>query len=102
MRSTAADAARTLADDLRTRIDDLRTRLRETETRLKRLAITRRTVAGFADRLPASPLEPPEHPYYPRIPTAFNEATGPCGPRTSARPSAMNCCRRTSKAPGPS
>ncbi|MEU8687553.1 hypothetical protein [Streptomyces sp. NPDC048665] len=66
-----------MADDLRTRIDDLRTRLRETETRLKRLAITRRTVAGFADRLPASPLEPPEHPYYPRIPTAFNEATGP-------------------------
>ena len=53
------DAARALADDLRTQIDDLQTRLREAETHLEHLAITRKTVTGLADRLPASPPELP-------------------------------------------
>jgi hypothetical protein len=68
------DAARALTDDLRAQIDDLQARLREAETHLEHLAITRKTVTALADRLPASP---PEHPDYPRILAAFNEATGP-------------------------
>lgn len=71
------DAARALADDLRAQIDDLQTRLQEAETHLEHLAITRKTVTGLADRLPASPPELPEHPDYPRILAAFNESTGP-------------------------
>lgn len=70
-------AARALADDLRAQIDDLQTRLREAETHLEHLAITRKTVTGLADRLPASPPELPEHPDYPRILAVFNEATSP-------------------------
>jgi hypothetical protein len=71
------DAARALADELRAQIDDLQTRLREAETHLEHLAITRKTVTGLADRLPASPPELPEHPDYPRILDAFNQTTGP-------------------------
>ncbi|MFF8311421.1 hypothetical protein [Streptomyces lydicus] len=70
------DAAQALADDLRAQIDDLQTRLQEAETHLEHLAITRRTVTGLADRLPASPPQLPEHPDYPRILAAFNESTG--------------------------
>ncbi|GGW98221.1 hypothetical protein [Streptomyces lomondensis] len=71
------DATRTLADDLRAQIDDLQTRLREAETHLEHLAITRTTVTGLADRLPADTPDLPEHPDYPRILAAFNHATGP-------------------------
>ncbi|MFA7764723.1 hypothetical protein ACGFNX_14015 [Streptomyces sp. NPDC048723] len=71
------DASRVLADDLRTRIGELQTRLREAETHLEHLAITRKTVTGLADRLPASPPDVPEHPDYPRILTVFNDTTGP-------------------------
>jgi transposase len=71
------DAARALADDLRTQIGELQTRLRQAETHLERLAITRKTVTGLADRLPAGPPDLPEHPDYPRILAAFNDATGP-------------------------
>lgn len=71
------DAARALADDLRAQIDDLQTRLREAETHLEHLTITRKTVTGLADRLPASPPELPEHPDYPRILATSNHATGP-------------------------
>ncbi|MFB9351542.1 hypothetical protein ACFFUA_29625 [Streptomyces heliomycini] len=71
------DAARALADDLRAQIDDLQTRLREAETRLEHLAITRTTVTGLTDRLPAGPPDLPEHPDYPRILDAFNQTTGP-------------------------
>ncbi|MEU4497517.1 hypothetical protein AB0F96_29730 [Streptomyces sp. NPDC023998] len=70
------DAARALADDLRAQIDGLQAQLREIETHLEHLAITRKTVTNIADRLPASPPERPEHPDYPRILAAFNEATG--------------------------
>lgn len=70
------DAARALADDLRAQIEDLQTRLREAETHLEHLEITRKTVTGLADRLPASPTELPEHPDYPRILAVFNESTG--------------------------
>ncbi|BCL18236.1 hypothetical protein GCM10017668_00790 [Streptomyces tuirus] len=41
------------------------TRLREAETHLEHLAITRKTVAGLANRLLASPPELPEHPGLP-------------------------------------
>ncbi|MGV9661122.1 hypothetical protein ACWDR5_29750 [Streptomyces koyangensis] len=71
------DAARALADGLRGQIDDLQSRLREAETHLEHLAITRKTVTGFADRLPAIAPDLPEHPDYPRILDAFNHATGP-------------------------
>ncbi len=71
------NAARGLADDLRTRIGELQSRLREAETHLEHLAITRRTVTGLADRLPAAPPDMPEHPDYPRILGVFNDATGP-------------------------
>ncbi|MFG2622554.1 hypothetical protein ACGFXC_33565 [Streptomyces sp. NPDC048507] len=71
------NAARGLADDLRTRIGELHARLREAETHLEHLAITRRTVTGLADRLPAAPPDMPEHPDYPRILGVFNDATGP-------------------------
>lgn len=71
------DAARALADDLRAQIDDLQTWLREAETHLEHLAITRTTVTGLADWLPASSPELPEHPDYPRILDAFNQTTGP-------------------------
>jgi hypothetical protein len=71
------DAAQSLADDLRTQIDDLQTRLREAETHLEHLAITRKTITGLADRLPAHTPDLPEHPDYPRILAAFNHATGP-------------------------
>ncbi|MFK0297488.1 hypothetical protein ACIQU6_44530, partial [Streptomyces sp. NPDC090442] len=60
------DAAQSLADDLRTQIDDLQTRLREAETHLEHLAITRKTITGLADRLPAHTPDLPEHPDYPR------------------------------------
>ncbi|MEH0421184.1 hypothetical protein [Streptomyces sp. B21-083] len=55
----------------------MQTRLREAETHLERLAITRTTVTGLADRLPAHTPDLPEHPDYPRILTVFNDATGP-------------------------
>ncbi|MEU5839624.1 hypothetical protein ABZ820_39060 [Streptomyces diacarni] len=71
------DAARALADDLRAQIDDLQTRLREAETHLEHLAITRTTVTGLADRLPAGPPNLPEHPDYPRFLDTFNQTTGP-------------------------
>ncbi|MEV6124642.1 hypothetical protein AB0M23_29735 [Streptomyces sp. NPDC052077] len=71
------EAARALADDLRAQIDELQTQLREVETHLEHLAITRATVTGLADRIPASPPELPEHPDYARILTVFNEDTGP-------------------------
>ncbi|MFC4613083.1 hypothetical protein ACFO9E_35935 [Streptomyces maoxianensis] len=73
------DAARALADDLRTQITELQGRLREAETHLEHLAITRKTVTALSERLPAHPVSPglPEHPDYPRILAAFNEATGP-------------------------
>ncbi|MBV7697352.1 hypothetical protein [Streptomyces sp. TRM70350] len=71
------DAARALADDLRTQIDALQALLREAETHLAHLAITRKTVTGLADRLPASPPELPEHPDDTRILAVLNEATGP-------------------------
>ncbi|WP_406470296.1 hypothetical protein [Streptomyces sp. NBC_01615] len=71
------NAARAQTDDLRAQIGQLQTRLRETETHLEHLAITRKTVTGLADRLPASPADLPEHPDYPRILAVFNEATGP-------------------------
>lgn len=65
------DAARALADDLGAQIDDLPTRLREAETHLEHLAITRKTITGLADRLPAVPPDLPEHPDYPRILAVF-------------------------------
>ncbi|MFC8567807.1 hypothetical protein ACFUIW_18810 [Streptomyces sp. NPDC057245] len=71
------DAARALADDLRTQIDGLQARLREAETHLEHLAITRTTVTGLADRIPAGPPDLPEHPDYPRILDAFHQTTGP-------------------------
>lgn len=71
------DAARALAHELRTQIDELQGRLREAETHLDHLAITRKTVAALADRLPAVPPDLPEHPDYPRILAVFNDATGP-------------------------
>jgi hypothetical protein len=71
------DAARALADDLRAQISQLQTRLREAEIHLEHLVITRKTVTGLVDRLPASPPELPEHPDYPRILAVFNGATGP-------------------------
>ncbi|GGZ52548.1 hypothetical protein [Streptomyces bluensis] len=71
------DAARALAEDLRTQIDGLQTRLREAEMHLKHLAITRKTITGLADRLPAHTPDLPEHPDYPRILAIFNRATGP-------------------------
>ncbi|MDT0398526.1 MULTISPECIES: hypothetical protein [Streptomyces] len=51
--------------------------MREAETHLEHLAITRRTVTGLADRLPAVAPALPEHPDYPRILAVFNEATSP-------------------------
>ncbi|MFJ2825964.1 hypothetical protein ACIO7M_33405 [Streptomyces toxytricini] len=48
------DATRALTDDLRTQIGELQARLREAEGHLEHLAITRKTVTGLADRLPAS------------------------------------------------
>ena len=77
------DAARALADDLRTRIDALQIQLREAELRLEHLAITRTTITGLADRIPAQTVDPagspelPEHPDYPRILAVFNDTTGP-------------------------
>ncbi|MEV7618455.1 hypothetical protein [Streptomyces sp. NPDC089799] len=71
------DAARALADDLRTQIGELQTRLREAETHLEHLAITRKTVTGLADRLPAVAPDLPEHPDYPRILAVCNDTSGP-------------------------
>ncbi|MEU4066234.1 hypothetical protein AB0F25_28180 [Streptomyces wedmorensis] len=71
------NAAQALADDLRTQIDELQGRLREAETHLEHLAITRKTIASLADRLPAVPPDLPEHPDYPRILAVFNDTTGP-------------------------
>ncbi|MEW1867913.1 hypothetical protein AB0420_06940 [Streptomyces caelestis] len=96
------DAARALADDLRAQIEDLHGRLRQAETHLEHLAITRKTVTALADRLPVAPPNLPEHPDYPHILAVFNDATAPCGPGTSAKPSVTNCCRRASRAPASS
>ncbi|KLJ03768.1 hypothetical protein [Streptomyces sp. KE1] len=71
------DAARVLADDLRGQITELHNRLREAETHLEHLALTRKTVTGPVDRLPAAPPDLPEHPDHPRILAVFNETTGP-------------------------
>ncbi|MFD3471249.1 hypothetical protein ACFWWM_33825, partial [Streptomyces sp. NPDC058682] len=71
------EAARALANDLRTRIGELQARLREAETHLEHLAITRKTVTGLVDRLPAASPDLPEHPDYPRILAVFNDAAGP-------------------------
>lgn len=76
-------AARALANDLHTQINALQTHLREAELRLEHLAITRTTVTGLADRIPAQTVAPagslelPEHPDYPRILTVFNATTSP-------------------------
>ncbi|WP_435243604.1 hypothetical protein [Streptomyces cucumeris] len=70
------NAAQALADDLRTQIDELQGRLWEAETHLEHLAITRKTVTGLADRLPAVPADLPERPDYPRILAVFNDTTG--------------------------
>ncbi|WP_240965996.1 hypothetical protein [Streptomyces zingiberis] len=51
--------------------------MREAETHLEHLAITRKTVTGLADRLPAVAPELPEHLDYPRILAVFNHETGP-------------------------
>ncbi len=71
------DAAQALADDLRTQLGELQARLGEAETHLEHLAITRKTVTGLADRLPAVSPDLPEHPDYPRTLAVFNDATGP-------------------------
>ncbi|MFE9826501.1 hypothetical protein ACFYSH_30960 [Streptomyces sp. NPDC005791] len=77
------EAARSLADNLRTQIDTLQAQLLEAELRLEHLAITRTTITGLADRIPVQSADPsgslelPEHPDYPRIVAAFNDATGP-------------------------
>ena len=77
------DTTRALADDLRTRINTLQTELREAELHLEHLAITRTTITGLADRIPAQSagptgsLELPEHPDRPRILAVFNDTTGP-------------------------
>ncbi|MFE9783739.1 hypothetical protein ACFYPA_37065 [Streptomyces sp. NPDC005775] len=77
------DAVRVLADDLRTQIDTVQAQLHEAELRLEHLAITRTTITGLADRIPAQSADPsgslelPEHPDYPRILAVFNDATGP-------------------------
>lgn len=68
---------------------------------LERLAITRSTVTGLVDRHPAATPDLPEHPDYPRILAAFNQATGLLRARTSANVWVTNCCRRTSRAPAP-
>jgi hypothetical protein len=70
-------AARALVDDLREQTDGLQNRLREAETHLEHFAITRTTVTGLADRLPAAAPDLPEHADHPRILAAFNHATGP-------------------------
>ncbi|MFF3728560.1 hypothetical protein ACFYYM_40155 [Streptomyces erythrochromogenes] len=75
------DAARALTNDLRTQIGELQGRLREVETPLEHFAITRQTVTGLADRLPAALPDLPEHPDYPRILAVVNNATGPMGAR---------------------
>ncbi|MFE7616370.1 hypothetical protein [Streptomyces sp. NPDC057496] len=67
------EAARDLTEDLRIRIGELQARLREAETHLEHLAITRKTVTGLADRLPAALPDLPKHPDYPRILAVFNE-----------------------------
>jgi hypothetical protein len=69
---------------------------------LEHLTITRKTVTGLADRLPALAPDPPEHPDYPASSPSSTTRPGRYGPRTSAKPSATNCYRRTSKAPAPS
>lgn len=96
------DAARALADDLRAQIDDLQTRLRKAETHLEQLTITARPS-------PASLTGSPHpHPNCPATRTTrassppSTRRPAPCEPRTSASSSAMNRCRSTSKAPGPS
>lgn len=71
------DAARVLADALRTQVEELQARLREAETRLEHLAITRKTVTGLADRLPAALPDLPEHPGHPTSSPSSNDATGP-------------------------
>ncbi|WP_239501811.1 hypothetical protein [Streptomyces qinglanensis] len=50
---------------------------REAETHLEHLAITRKTLTGLAERLPAVPPALPEHPDCPRILGVLNDATGP-------------------------
>lgn len=77
------DAVRVLADDLRTQIGSLQSQLRDAELRLEHLALTRTAITGLASRIPVQStgpsrsLELPEHPDYPRIAAAFNEATDP-------------------------
>ncbi|MFE6668208.1 hypothetical protein ACFVFH_32215 [Streptomyces sp. NPDC057697] len=77
------DAAQALAVDLRTQIDALQTQLREAELRLEHLAITRTTIIGLADRIPAQTVAPtgslelPEHQDHPRMLSVFNDTTGP-------------------------
>ncbi len=71
------EAAQAIADDLCAQIGELQAQLREAETHLEHLAITRKTVTGLADRLPAVPPDLPEHPDYPRILGVFNDVTGP-------------------------
>ncbi|CAG6392147.1 hypothetical protein NMG29_31355 [Streptomyces cocklensis] len=71
------DAARALADDLRAQTEDLQARLREAEMHLEHFTITRKTVTGLADRLPAVAPDLPDHPDYPRILAALNHTTEP-------------------------
>ena len=96
------DTARALADDLRAQIDDLQTRLREAETHLEHLTITRKTVTGLADGLPALAPNLPDPRTTPASSSPSTTRPGCHGPRTSAKPSATNCCRGTSKASAPS
>jgi hypothetical protein len=100
-------AARALVDGLRTQIDTLRTQLREAERRLKHLAITRTTITGLTDRIPAHTVDPagslklPEHPDYPRILAVFNDTTGPLRARDICQALDFELLPNTSNAPAP-
>ncbi|WP_155056532.1 hypothetical protein [Streptomyces blattellae] len=57
------------------------TRSHRAETHLEHLTITRKTVTGLADRLPAVAPDLPEHPDHPRVLAAFDHTeadTDPC------------------------
>lgn len=96
------NAARAQADDLRAQIGELQTRLREAETHLEHLAITRRpSLALPTDFRPSHRTCPSTLTTLASSPSSTRRPDR-CGPRTSAKPSTTNCCRRTLKAPEPS
>ncbi|MFE9399353.1 hypothetical protein [Streptomyces flavidovirens] len=66
-----------MVDDLPTWIDELQHPATGGQTHFEPLSITRKTVTGLADRLPATPPDLPERPDYPRILAVFNDTTGP-------------------------